>query len=189
LLKGYAIGKWVGGEQAEVVDEFEQQEIFSDDKDRDVLVRENENRRDILLREIERVTKIQVDRRYQRHQEKKDQKKKDGKPTEYLQALHLYFDRGMNQTEIAAELGLKEQYEVSRLLNLSKLCTDIVDGVFNGLRSESLISLDANENDDEFESIKKLIREYLDKKIVVKDRSQTVISQAICKYLQSRGQG
>jgi hypothetical protein len=189
LHKSKIDGTRVAGEQAEVVDEFEQQEIFSDDKDRDVLVRENENRRDILLREIERVTKIQVDRRYQRHQEKKDQKKKDGKPTEYLQALHLYFDRGMNQTEIAAELGLKEQYEVSRLLNLSKLCTDIVDGVFNGLRSESLISLDANENDDEFESIKKLIREYLDKKIVVKDRSQTVISQAICKYLQSRGQG
>jgi hypothetical protein len=173
------------GEQAEVVDEFEQPEISSTDEYRDVFLGENEDRRDILLREIEQVTRIQVEREYRRQQQAQR-----GRPEKYLQLLHLRFKQGMkNQISIAIELGWtkKGQGQVSHLLK--KLYSDIVDGVFSSLRSRNLISSDSNENNDKFDSIKESIRKYLDQDIIVDDRSQTVLSQAICKYLQSRGQG
>jgi hypothetical protein len=140
--------------------------------------------RDILLREIEQVIKINIDREYKWHQSRKDRK-----PVEYLKALHLYFCERMTQAQITIQLGSTDQSQVSRLLKLKKMYADTVDGVFNALKSRNLISSDANENDNEFKSIKELIRKYLNEENIVDDRPQTVISQAICNYLQSRGQG
>jgi hypothetical protein len=181
LHKSKIGGTRVTGEQAEIVDEIDRQEIFGADDDRDIFLGENENRRDILLREINRVTRIQVDREY-----KRQQRAQTGQPEAYLQLLHLYFEQGMNQTQVAIETA-RGQGQMSRLLN--RLRTDIVDGVFNGLQSKNIIPSNSNGNHDEFESIKGSIREYLDEYIIVDDRPQTVISQAVCNYLQSRGQG
>jgi DNA-binding ferritin-like protein (Dps family) len=168
------------GEQAEVVDEFEQPEVSSADEDRDVFLAENEDFRDISRSEIKQMITAEVDRKYKQHQ-----RRIDGKPAEYLQALHLYFVIGTkSQKEIAVELGWERQDQVSKLLRLA----DIDNAVFNGLQSKNIISSDINKNDNEFKRIMKLIRKYLNKEIIVDDQSQTVLSQAICKYLQSRGQ-
>jgi hypothetical protein len=185
-LRTYKMGER-GSNKRIITAEQEQLEIdrkeVASSEDWDVLIGKIIDR-DILLHEIEQVTKIKVNRRYERHQ-----RRKDGKPAEYLEALHFYFDRGMNQAKIAIELGWEQQSQVSRLLELKDLYAAIVDDVFNGLQSRQLIPSDSNENDDEFDSIKELIRKYLDEDIIVDDRPQTVISQAICNYLQSREQG
>lgn len=173
-------GTRVTGEYAEVVDEADQREIFDADENQDELLGDF---RDELLREIERVTRIQVAQEYERQQ-----RAKKGEPEVYLQLLQLRFEQGMDQIPIAIELGWtkKGQGQVSRLLK--KLYRDIGDGVFNELQSRNIIPSDFNENHDKFESIKELIREYLDEDIIVDNRTQTVISQAICKYLRSRGE-
>jgi DNA-binding ferritin-like protein (Dps family) len=181
LRKSRMDGMMATGEQAEVVDEFEQPEVSSADEDRDVFLAENEDFRDISRSEIKQMITAEVDRKYKQHQ-----RRIDGKPAEYLQALHLYFVIGTkSQKEIAVELRWERQDQVSKLLRLA----DIDNAVFNGLQSKNIISSDINKNDNEFKRIMKLIRKYLNKEIIVDDQSQTVLSQAICKYLQSRGQG
>ncbi|NEO53313.1 MAG: hypothetical protein F6K54_09615 [Okeania sp. SIO3B5] len=60
-------------------------------------------------------------------------KRKKPKLEQFIQALHLYYCQGKSMTEIAQNVGLKAQYQVTRLLKLKSFRADI--------RQELLISL------------------------------------------------
>lgn len=60
-------------------------------------------------------------------------RRKNQKSEKFIQALHLYHCRGKSMTEIAQNVGLKAQYQVTRLLKLKSFRADI--------RQELLISL------------------------------------------------
>ncbi|MGD1809288.1 hypothetical protein ACP6PL_28175 [Dapis sp. BLCC M126] len=51
--------------------------------------------------------------------------KKSSKSEQFIQALHLYHCQGKSMTEIAKDVGLKAQYQVTRLLKLKSFRADI----------------------------------------------------------------
>lgn len=66
------------------------------------------------------------------------QRKSPAKATHYLSALHLFHCEGLSMGDIAPRVGLKAQFEVSRLLQLKPLRTDIRITMLQTLRDRTL---------------------------------------------------
>jgi hypothetical protein len=87
--------------------------------------------RQTLLNCLDRAIAEVIDDRLTHHQRRRP-------PTDqrFLRALHLFHCRGRAMKDIAAAIGLHEQYEVSRLLKLKELRTDVRQNWLLKLRAQ-----------------------------------------------------
>jgi hypothetical protein len=127
------------------------------------------------------------------------QGKKNQKAQNFLQALYLFHCQGVAMKEIAPQLDLKDQPQVSRLLELKNLRADIGRRMLLCLRSRVLklaeCYVDPVQLVDLESKLQSVLGEEIDKELE-KSKKETHIghnrvmtsqlSQTICQYLDSR---
>jgi hypothetical protein len=124
---------------------------------------------------------------------------KEPKKQQFLRALKLFHCQGLSMTAIATEIGLQAQYQVTRLLKLKDLRSDIQQKMLQELRQQ-IVVLAATYTDPE-----QLIKQENQIEIALSEQVNSVISQAeseastaknqpltsilaqyICRYLDSQ---
>ncbi len=127
------------------------------------------------------------------------QGKKKQKAQNFLLALHLFHCQGVAMKEIAPQLGLKDQPQVSRLLELKTLRSDIGRRMLLCLRNRVLhlaqCYLDPMQLVDLESKLQSLLGEEIDKQLENSKKENYIghnrvmnsqLSQTICQYLDSR---
>jgi hypothetical protein len=127
------------------------------------------------------------------------QGKKNQKAKNFLKALHLFHCQGVPMKEIAPKLGLKDQPQVSRLLELKTLRADIGRRMLLCLRSRVLKLAECYVDPVQLVDLESKVQSVLDEEISVtlkKAKKESHIghnrvmtsqlSQTICEYLDSR---
>jgi hypothetical protein len=124
------------------------------------------------------------------------QSKKPPKTSQFLQALHLFHCQGNSMGEIADQVGLAAQYQVTRLLKLKEFRADIRQHMLNFLRSsvmekaaiyvkpERLKRLETEVESALDERIAEVMQKAIDEASVAKNRPLTsLFSQRLCQHL------
>jgi hypothetical protein len=127
------------------------------------------------------------------------QGKKKQKAQNFLLALHLFHCQGVAMKEIAPQLGLKDQPQVSRLLELKTLRSDIGRRMLLCLRSRVLKLVQCYIDPKQLLDLESKLQSVLDEEIstaLEKAKKETHIghnrlmnsqlSQTICQYLDTR---
>jgi hypothetical protein len=127
------------------------------------------------------------------------QGKKNQKAQNFLKALHLFHCQGVSMKEIAPQLGLKDQPQVSRLLELKTLRSDIGRRMLLCLRNRVLhlaqCYLDPRQLVDLESKLQSVLGEEIDKELENSKKENYIghnrvmnsqLSQTICQYLDSR---
>lgn len=126
----------------------------------------------------------------------RQQKLKPPKDQSFLKSLHLFYCQGLSMTTIAVEIGLKAQFQVSRLLKLKEFRSDIRHQMLNCLRQYILDrakeDLDLNHLNHLDYQIDAALSEQVDA-LMQEDQANTstpkhyssnnVFAQRICQYL------
>jgi hypothetical protein len=97
---------------------------------------------------------------------------KEPKKHQFLRALKLFHCQGLSMTAIATEIGLQAQYQVTRLLKLKDLRSDIQQKMLQELRQQ-IVVLAATYTDPE-----QLIKQENQIAIALEEQVSAVISQA-----------
>jgi predicted component of type VI protein secretion system len=127
-------------------------------------------------------------------------RKQESKAQLFIRALHLFHCQGQSMTQIAPQIGLTKQYEVSRLLNLHQLHNDIRQRLLLIMRSHvsklavkftdsnDLESLDREIETILNEQISEVIQEFESetKKPIRNSPLSSLLSINICRYLKQR---
>lgn len=126
------------------------------------------------------------------------QGKKNQKAQNFLKALHLFHCQGVCMKEIAPQLGLKDQPQVSRLLELKNLRRDIGRRMLLCLRSSVLklaqCYVDPVQLRDLDSKLQSVLGEEIDKELKKSKQENHIghnrvmnshFSQTICQYLDS----
>ena len=121
--------------------------------------------------------------------------KKPDKATQFTTALELLHCQGKSMNEIASEVGLKKQYQVTRLLKLKELRVDIRHYLLRLMRDwtmtqtqlEDINSLKQREQEIELALAEQidLVLDKAEKKVRVANSTQSVLAKRICVYLDS----
>ncbi|MEL7084470.1 MAG: hypothetical protein AAF268_07435 [Cyanobacteria bacterium P01_A01_bin.3] len=131
------------------------------------------------------------------------QRKKSSKHQQFLQALSLFHDRGMSMGDIAPLVGLKAQYQVSRLLKLKELRADIRQSLLLALRDRVKLQAERYHSDiRDLQEVDRQIEAVLSEQVddvlyeaaaeasvaqkTVPNRS--LYTRRLCQYLQTRSQ-
>jgi hypothetical protein len=177
------------------------QNSFWETDEEEFLTRYRQQLLDCLDRSIVHV----VNARVQAFENKKTPKaRKNGqiKAQQFLKALQLFHDRGLPMGEIARELGIehKQQYTVSRLLDLTGLRADVRHHTLQLLRDrlrhlakdytryldpERLQSLDRGLDDLLGEQIDQIIQQ-AKTRIEQKRPTDSIFAHRLCRYLDRR---
>jgi hypothetical protein len=127
-------------------------------------------------------------------------RKQQSKAQLFIRALHLFHCQGQSMSQIAPQIGLTKQYEVSRLLNLNQLHNDIRQRLLLIMRSHvSELAVRFTDSDD-LESLDREIETILNEQIseVIQEleseikkpiRNQplsSLLAINICRYLKRR---
>jgi hypothetical protein len=118
----------------------------------------------------------------------------------FLTGLHLLHCQGQSMPQIAPQIGLKKQYEVTRLLKLNELRTDIRQRLLVLLRSCVLESAKLFADPERLQSLDKQVELILDEQIsgIIQEAESEVrnpvrnkplrslLARRICLYLNSR---
>ena len=122
-------------------------------------------------------------------------KNKTAKATQFTTALELLHCQGKSMNEIALEVGLKKQYQVTRLLKLKELRVDIRHYLLRLMRDwtmtqtqlEDINSLKQREQEIELALAEQidLVLDKAEKKVRVANSTQSVLAKRICVYLDS----
>ena len=130
-------------------------------------------------------------------------RKKSSKHQQFLQALALFHERGMSMGEIAPLVGLKAQYQVSRLLKLKELRADIRQSLLVELRDrvkqkaeryrsglKDLHEIDRQIEAALSEQVDDVLQEAAAEASVAQkgDSTRSLYTRRLCQYLQSRSQ-
>ncbi len=91
--------------------------------------------------------------------------KKSPKAEQFIQALHLYHCQGKSMTEIAKDVGLKAQYQVTRLLKLKSFRADIRQQLLITLRHRILELAKDYTNPQSLKTLDKQIEIALDEQV------------------------
>ncbi|NES07247.1 MAG: hypothetical protein F6K22_33315 [Okeania sp. SIO2F4] len=91
--------------------------------------------------------------------------KKSPKAEQFIQALHLYHCQGKSMTEIAKNVGLKAQYQVTRLLKLKSFRADIRQKLLISLRHSILELAKDYTNPQSLKTLDKQIEIALDEQV------------------------
>ena len=133
----------------------------------------------------------------------RSQRKKSFNQQAFTQGLELFHSQGKSMSQIAPEIGLKKQYEVTRLLKLSDLRADIRQKLLIIL-SQRVIDIAKNfSNTQRLQNLDKQIQTILDEQIstIIQEAESEVknpirnqplknlIARRICHYLDRREQG
>ena len=119
----------------------------------------------------------------------------------FIKGLHLFHCQGKSMNQIAPEIGLKKQYEVSRLLKLNDLRADIRQKLLINLRERVIEIAKYFTNSERLQSLEKQVELILDERITgiiqeaesevknpVRDRPlSNLIARRICCYLDTKG--
>ena len=131
---------------------------------------------------------------------KKLQRKRSSVEQSFLTALHLFHCQGQSMKQIAPQINLTKQYEVTRLLKLNELRTDIRQRLLGTLRdrvldtaklfadSERLVFLDRQLELILDEQISGIIQE-AESEAKNPNRNQplrSLLARRLCRYLESR---
>lgn len=128
------------------------------------------------------------------------QSKKSFKKEAFIQGLHLFHCQGKSMNQIAPEIGLKKQYEVTRLLKLNDLRADIRQRLLINLRERVIEIAKYFANSERLQSLEKQVELILDEQITgiiqeaesevknpVRDRPlSNLIARRICCYLDNK---
>ncbi len=118
-----------------------------------------------------------------------------------LTALHLFHCQGQAMGQIAAQIGFKKQYEVTRFLKLNEFRADIRQRLLINLRDRVLESAKYFTNSQQLETLDKKIEVILNEQIdnIIKEaesetkrpvRNQplcSLLARRLCRYLDKRG--
>lgn len=131
----------------------------------------------------------------------RSQRKKSFNQQAFTQGLELFHCQGKSMSQIAPEIGLKKQYEVTRLLKLSDLRADIRQKLLIIL-SKKVIDIAKNfSNTQKLQNLDKQIQTILDEQIstIIQEAESEVknpvrnqplknlIARRICNYLDKQG--
>ena len=127
------------------------------------------------------------------------QSKRNQKSQNFLKALHLFHCQGVSMKNIASQLGLKDQPQVSRLLELKNLRSDIGRRMLLCLRSRVLKLAQCYIDPVQLRDLESKVQSVLDEEIstaIEKAQKEahtghnrvmnSQLSQTICQYLDSR---
>ncbi len=117
----------------------------------------------------------------------------------FITALHLFHCQGQSMTQIAPQIGLKKQYEVTRLLKLNELRVDIRQHLLVMLRDRVLDTAKLFADSECLQSLDRQVKVILDEQISgiiseaefeVKNpiRNQPLrglLARRLCRYLDS----
>ena len=123
-------------------------------------------------------------------------KKKKSKDQQFIQALHLYHCQVVSMGDIAPQIGLTKQYQVSRLLEQKEIRADVARKTVSYLIIAIFQILPEEPSLDKQSELRTKLTPILNEKVdiemqkaqkedsVSKNRSMdTKLSQAICQYL------
>jgi hypothetical protein len=130
----------------------------------------------------------------------RQQKLRPPKDQFFLNGLHLFYCQSLSMTEIAVEIGLKAQYEVTRLLKLKEFRADVRHKLLNYLRqyvldkAQSYLDLDRLSHLDQqidlalSEQIDALLQQDEAKATTPKgyatsNAARNLFAQQVCRYL------
>ncbi|MGD1705123.1 hypothetical protein [Dapis sp. BLCC M229] len=124
--------------------------------------------------------------------------KKSPKAEQFIQALHLYHCQGKSMTEIAKYVGLKAQYQVTRLLKLKSFRADIRQQLLISLRHRILELAKDYTNPQSLKTLDKQIEIALDEQVnqVFQEAqaegytsshhyTESLFAKRVCSYLDS----
>jgi hypothetical protein len=130
------------------------------------------------------------------------QDKKNQKAQNFLKALHLFHCQGVPMKEIAPQLGLKDQPQVSRLLELKNLRSDIGRRMLLCLRTRVLELAQCYVDPVQLKDLESKLQSILGEEIsTLLEKSgkeahighnrimNSQLSQTICHYLNNREEG
>ena len=123
-------------------------------------------------------------------------RKKNPKAEQFIQALSLYHCQGKSMTEIAKDVGLKAQYQVTRLLKLKSFRADIRQKLLISLRDKILELAKDYTNLQSLKAIDKEIEIALDEQvervfqeaeaegyISGHNSTENLFAKRVCRYL------
>ncbi|HBL59894.1 MAG TPA: hypothetical protein DDZ80_15875 [Cyanobacteria bacterium UBA8803] len=132
------------------------------------------------------------------------QRKKSDKSQQFITALHLFHCQGKAMGEIAPLIGLQAQYQVSRLLKLKQLRTDIQQKMFKSVLAGIVEQVKTLVDSEQFpafnqqqvevaldEEIAKIIQEAEIEAEINTNRNtplKSLVSRRICRTLERQGQ-
>lgn len=122
------------------------------------------------------------------------------KPEEaFLTALHLFHCQGRSMSEIAPQVGLKKQYEVTRLLKLAELRADIRQRSLSELRDRVMDQAKLYANVDRLGQLEQQVDVILEQQFAsiveeaeaeaqspVRNQPRSLFARRLCHYLASR---
>ena len=128
------------------------------------------------------------------------QRKRSSTEQSFITALHLFHCQGQSMTTIAPQIGLKKQFEVTRLLKLNELRADIRQRLLVMLRDRVLDAAKLFANSERLQSLDRQVESILDEQIsgIIQEaeseaknpiRSQplrSLLARRLCRYLDSR---
>ena len=118
--------------------------------------------------------------------------KKAAKAPQFITALELFHCQGEAMGKIAKEIGLKAQYQVSRLLNLKELRADIRHRILQLMTDWIGLSKLANPTElkQREQAIASALGEQIDRVLEtaesepsVADSNQSILAKRICEYV------
>ncbi|NEP38538.1 MAG: hypothetical protein F6K25_24030 [Okeania sp. SIO2G4] len=123
-------------------------------------------------------------------------KRKNKKMEQFIQGLHLYHCQGKSMTEIAQNVGLKAQYQVTRLLKLKSFRADIKQELLISLRGRILEIAQDYADPKHLKTIDKKIEIALDEQINIvfkevesegynsqSSSKENLFAQRVCKHI------
>lgn len=126
------------------------------------------------------------------------QRKRSQAAQQFLKALHLFHCQGQSMTEIAAQVGLQAQFQVTRLMKLKQLRSDIRQRLLKQLKDYTL-GLARTYTDTQLQTLDHAIEAALDEQLtqlmqqaeaeasVAKKRPLTsLFARRLCHHLDTR---
>lgn len=128
------------------------------------------------------------------------QRKRSAVEKSVLTALHLFHCQGQSMTQIAPQIGLKKQYEVTRLLKLNELRADIRHRLLEMLRDRVLDIAKQFTDSERLQNLDRQVELILDEQIssIIQEAESEVknpirnqplrslLARRLCHYLNSR---
>ncbi len=128
------------------------------------------------------------------------QRKRSSAEQSFITALHLFHCQGQSMTQIAPQIGLKKQYEVTRLLKLNELRVDIRQHLLVMLRDRVLDTAKLFADSERLQSLERQVELILDEQISgiiqeaeseaknpIRDRPlRSLLARRLCRYLYSK---
>ncbi|MEE3719198.1 hypothetical protein V2H45_20850 [Tumidithrix elongata RA019] len=146
-----------------------------------------------LLVQLDRAIAFAIDAHLERIAPKKDRALQN-----FLEALCLFHCHGKAMAEIARDLSLKAQYQVSRLLKLKELRADIRREILSNLQKQVLVLAQTYADPQRLQTLDALVEvtleEIIDKELLEEAESETqsarghplasLFAQRLCRYMK-----